>query len=101
MPRNASPAAAQIGSRIAMLRKTASMTVDQLAVATKIDSSNIRSYESGRAMMNVRSLVRIACALDVDPGTLLKRLPRRCSTGNPAGLLVQMRSPSRRRGPFA
>ena len=47
------------------------MTVDQLAVASRIDSSNIRSYESGRAMMNVHSLVRIAEALQVDPGELL------------------------------
>lgn len=31
------------------------MTRDQLAVATGIDSSNIRSYESGRALMNVQS----------------------------------------------
>lgn len=48
-----------------------SMTQDQLAVASDIDSSNIRSYESGRAMMNVRSLVRIADALGVLPGDLI------------------------------
>lgn len=47
------------------------MTVDELAVASRIDSSNIRSYEAGRALMNVRSLVRIAEALKVDPGVLL------------------------------
>ena len=71
MPRNSSPAAVQIGSNIANARKALSMTVDQLAVASRIDSSNIRSYEAGRAMMNVRSLVRIAEALNVDPGVLL------------------------------
>ncbi len=48
------------------------MTQDQLAVASHIDSSNIRSYESGRSMMNVHSLVRIAEALDVEPGDLLE-----------------------------
>lgn len=52
-------------------RKAAGMTVDELAVATRINSSNIRSYETGRAMMNVRSLVRIAEALRVEPGELL------------------------------
>ncbi|MFD5225705.1 helix-turn-helix domain-containing protein [Microbacterium sp. NPDC058342] len=61
----------QIGGNIANARKALSMTVDQLAVASRIDSSNIRSYEAGRAMMNVRSLVRIAEALKVDPGVLL------------------------------
>lgn len=47
------------------------MTQDQLAVAIDVDSSNIRSYESGRAMMNVRSLARIADALGVLPGDLI------------------------------
>lgn len=48
------------------------MTVDQLAVASRIDSSNIRSYESGRALMSLQSLVRIAEALTVDAGDLLE-----------------------------
>lgn len=48
------------------------MTQDQLAVKAGIDSSNIRSYESGRAMMNISSLVRIAEALEVEPGELLE-----------------------------
>ncbi len=48
------------------------MTQDQLAVTSDIDSSNIRSYESGRAMMNVHSLIRIAEALHVEPGDLLE-----------------------------
>lgn len=50
------------------------MTQDQLAVRTDIDSSNIRSYESGRAMPSIQTLVRIAAALDVDPGELLQGL---------------------------
>lgn len=48
------------------------MTQDELAVQSHIDSSNIRSYESGRSMMNVHSLVRIAEALNVEPGDLLE-----------------------------
>ncbi|MDQ0648653.1 transcriptional regulator with XRE-family HTH domain [Microbacterium natoriense] len=72
MPRTPSPAAAHIGSRIAELRKAQSLSVDGLGYKTGIDSSNIRSYEAGRAMMNVRSLVRIAAALGVEPGALLE-----------------------------
>ena len=71
MPRTPSAAAAHIGARITASRTARSMTVDQLAVASRIDSSNIRSYESGRAMMNVHSLGRIAQALQVGPGELL------------------------------
>lgn len=48
------------------------MTIDELAVASRIDSSNIRSYESGRALMSVHSLVRIAEALDIEAGVLLE-----------------------------
>ncbi|MDP3949517.1 helix-turn-helix domain-containing protein [Microbacterium sp.] len=71
MPRTPSAAAAHIGERITTSRKARSMSVDELAVASRIDSSNIRSYENGRALMNVQSLVRIAEALQVDAGELL------------------------------
>lgn len=71
MPRVPSAAAAHVGAQIVHFRTRQGMTQDQLAVASDIDSSNIRSYESGRAMMNVRSLVRIADALGVLPGDLI------------------------------
>lgn len=47
---------------------------DVLAARCGIESSNIRSYEAGRAMMNIYSLTRIAAALDVDPGILVAEL---------------------------
>lgn len=72
MPRVPSSAAVHVGSRIAAFRQRLVMTQDQLAVSAGIDSSNIRSYESGRAMMNISSLVRIAEALEVEPGELLE-----------------------------
>jgi transcriptional regulator with XRE-family HTH domain len=53
------------------------MSQDQLAVRSGIDSSNIRSYESGRATMNLRSLARIAEALKVQPGTLMQGVTSR------------------------
>jgi len=74
MGRIASPAAEVIGANIARYREARAWTKDQLAVATSIDSSNIRSYESGRATMNLRSLLRIAEALDVSPGDLLEKV---------------------------
>lgn len=72
MARTPSAAAAHIGTRISDARRARSMTVDQLAVASRIDSSNVRSYESGRALMSIQSLVRIAEALEVDAGALLE-----------------------------
>ena len=72
MPRIPSPAAAHIGALIAGARRGRDLSVDDLASKTKIDSSNIRSYESGRALVGLQSLVRIAVALEVEPGELLQ-----------------------------
>ncbi|MFD5226310.1 helix-turn-helix domain-containing protein [Microbacterium sp. NPDC058342] len=71
MPRVPSPAAARIGELISDARKRRGITQDELAVLTQIDSSNIRGYEKGRAMMGIPTLVRIADALRVAPGELL------------------------------
>lgn len=56
------------------LRQRRGMTQDEVAVQSAIDSSNVRAYESGRAMPSIQSLVRIATALHVDPGDLLRGL---------------------------
>lgn len=62
------------------------MTQDQLAVASDIDSSNIRSYKNGRAMMNVFSLVLIAEALAATPSDLLDGVTSdRFATDRPHG----------------
>lgn len=74
VPRVSSAAAAYVGERIAEIRRRQTKTQDQLAVEANIDSSNIRSYESGRSMMNIHSLVRIAAALGVEPGDLIDGL---------------------------
>ena len=44
------------------------------AVLSEIDSSNIRSYESGRSMLSIQTLLRIADALQRDPGDFLDGL---------------------------
>lgn len=74
VPRIPSAAAAHVGARIAAERKRRGLTQDQLAVLSEIDSSNIRSYESGRAMLSVQTLVRISEALKAEPGEFLEGL---------------------------
>ena len=74
MPRVASPAAAHIGQAIGDRRRQLAMTQDELAAASGIDSSNVRAYENGRAMPSLHSLVRVAAALDIDPGSLIAGL---------------------------
>ena len=74
MPRVPSAAAAHVGARIGAIRLARGLSQDELAVNSGIDSSNIRSYESGRAMVSVHTLIRIAVALDTPPGELLDGL---------------------------
>ena len=74
MPRIPSPAAAHVGARIQALRKERGLSQDQLAAATGINSANIRSYESGRALAALPSLVRLGEALDVGPEQLIEGL---------------------------
>lgn len=56
------------------VRKRYALTQDELAVRTGIDSSNIRSYESGRAMPSIHTLIRISDALKTEPGYFLDGL---------------------------
>lgn len=74
MARIATPAAAHVGSLIRELRLKRGLSQDDLASKTKIDSSNIRSYESGRALVGLHSQVKTATVLRVQPGSLLKGL---------------------------
>ena len=84
VPRTPSAAAAHIGTKVVAERKRRGLTQDQLAVLAGIDSSNIRSYETGRAMMSVPTLVRISTALKIDPGTLLAGVTTSMFTPTPA-----------------
>lgn len=74
MPRKSSAAAEFIGERIRDARLQYSMTHDTLAAKTGIDSSNIRSYESGRSMPSIQTLIRLADALAIEPGDLIRGL---------------------------
>ncbi|MDR2322708.1 MAG: helix-turn-helix domain-containing protein [Microbacterium sp.] len=74
MPRVPSAAASHIGEKIRGARLAATLTQDQVAAHSGIDSSNIRAYETGRAMPSVPTLVRIADALGIAPGSLLEGL---------------------------
>ncbi len=84
MPRVSSAAATLIGQQIRERRLKLNLTQDDLAARSGIDSSNVRAYETGRAMPSILSLVRIATALDAEPGELLQGLtPEQFAT--PAG----------------
>lgn len=71
MARTTSAASRHIGATIRAIRERQDVTVDKLAVAAEVDSSNMRAYENGRSTPGLRTLIRIAVALDVEPGALL------------------------------
>ncbi|MGH3936450.1 MAG: helix-turn-helix domain-containing protein [Pseudonocardiaceae bacterium] len=63
-----------IGERLRRLRASALMTQDDLAAAAGVSTELIRKLEQGqRHTASVRSLHRIAAALDIDLGELLGR----------------------------
>lgn len=73
MARIESDAAATIGARIRGIRTgRLRITQNDLMDISGIDASNIRKYELGKAMPNLGSLIRLAFALGVDPGDLIR-----------------------------
>ncbi len=74
MPRKPSAAAAAIGAQVTRARRSFSLTQDELAVRAGIDSSKVRSYESGRAMPSVHTLLKLSTSLSVEPGYLLENV---------------------------
>jgi len=69
-----SPAARRIGERIAAARAAAGATRLDVAYHAHVDPTNLGRYETGRALPNLATLVRLAETLEVDPGTLIAGL---------------------------
>lgn len=66
--------AAHVGAIIKEFRLERGLSQEGLASRTKIDSSNIRSYEPGRVLIGLQSLIRVASVLKVQLDTLIKGL---------------------------
>lgn len=62
---------AEIGRRLAVARKNAGLSQDELALRLRSDQSLISNWELGRRSLNVNWLVRFAEELGVDPTWLL------------------------------
>ncbi len=72
-PRIESDAAEIIGQRIRGLRtERLRITQADLQGMSGIDTANIRKYEGGKALPSLGSIVRLAFALGVDPGELVR-----------------------------
>lgn len=62
-----------VGTNVRRSRQKAKLTQEQLALEAKIDLTYVGGIERGRRNPSVLVLARIAAALGVEPGDLLKR----------------------------
>ena len=69
-----SPAARKIGERIAAARTRAGATRLDLAYQARVDPTNLGRYETGKALPNLGTLVRLADTLGIDPASLIEGL---------------------------
>lgn len=66
--------ARQFGERLASARHKAALTQEQLAEKAGLHPVTISTLETATRAASVPTLVRIAAALDVDPGDLVRGL---------------------------
>lgn len=74
MPKVHSPAAQEIGRRLRSARNDREISLEDLGHLSDINWTTIGKIERGESSPNVESLVRIASALEIDPGTLISGL---------------------------
>ncbi|MCA0380041.1 MAG: helix-turn-helix domain-containing protein [Actinobacteria bacterium] len=74
MPKIHSPAAEQIGQRVRAARNEKQISLEDLGHLSEVNWTTIGKIERGTSSPTVESLVRIADALDIDPGTLISGL---------------------------
>lgn len=71
MPRIHSPAAAKIGQRIRDARLELGISLEDLGALAEVSWTTIGKIERGATSPTVETVIRIASALEVAPGTFL------------------------------
>lgn len=71
MPKIHSAAALQIGQRVRAVRQRLGISLEDLGELSEISWTSIGKIERGASSPTAETLVRIATALGVDPGTFL------------------------------
>jgi transcriptional regulator with XRE-family HTH domain len=68
------PRTRTFGQNLRETRRRAGVSQDDLARVSGVDRTAISTYERGRREPNLRTIVRLARALRVRPGELLRQL---------------------------
>ena len=71
MPKLHSPAAGEIGRRVRLARNQRQISLEDLGHLSEVNWTTIGKIERGTSSPTVESLVRIADALEIDPGSLI------------------------------
>lgn len=74
MPKFHSAAAEEIGRRIRSARQARQISLEDLGYLSEVNWTTIGKIERGASSPTVESLVRIADALEVDPGSFISGL---------------------------
>jgi transcriptional regulator with XRE-family HTH domain len=67
-------AAQRFGANVKKVRKAREMTQEKLGLAADLDAAVISRIEAGQREPRVKNIVRIAQALDTEPGDLFAGL---------------------------
>jgi transcriptional regulator with XRE-family HTH domain len=76
MAKDPSPVLVQFGARVRAARNRLGISQEELADRARIDRTYLSGIERGRRNVALVNLVRLATALDTDPGALVEGLPR-------------------------
>ena len=66
----------ELGRRVRETRQAQGKSLESLAEGSALHWSFVARVERGQSNITLRSLLRLAAALDVDPGSLVEGLPR-------------------------
>lgn len=71
MPKIHSAAALQIGQRVRAIRQRLGISLEDLGELSEISWTSIGKIERGASSPTAETLIRLATALDVDPGSFI------------------------------
>jgi transcriptional regulator with XRE-family HTH domain len=73
-PSPISPAAAEFGARVRKRREELGKTQEQLAADSDVHWSFLGQVERGRRNLTLHNILKVAAALKMDPGDLMRGL---------------------------
>lgn len=73
-PSPISPAAAEFGARVRKRRQELHKTLEQLAADSDVHWSFLGQVERGRRNLTLHNILKVAAALNIDPGVLVEGL---------------------------